>query len=250
MGSAAIFKAAISIALYSSGTTFENRQFFAAENASAFEFSAQEEEKTLRDFTVASGGIDAAVKRLSGMGGKIDLRHFTPSNLAQTLWGTTASLAATAIVGEAGYKIVPSARIPTKRLLDTTVAPVVKKGATVILAADYTYDAHGLIISPTITTGTVVSGDAITIDYTPLLSTDVQPFVSAAPDVSILVAGINEVTQKYIVAKFFKCKLGAIENLPFIGEDFAVLGCKFTPQLDSSIVTAGKSKYFEIQQAT
>lgn len=250
MGSAAIYKGQIAIALYSSGTTFENRAFISSENASAFEFSAQEEEKTLRDYTVGSGGVDAAVKRLSGMSGKMDLRHFTPTNLSQLLWGTTASLTAAAIVGEAGYKIVPNSRIPLKRLMDVSVAPVLKKGATTILAADYTYDAYGIQIAATITTGTVVSGDAITVDYTPLLSSDVQPFVAASPDVSILFNGINEVTGKLMMAKFYKCKLGALENLPFIGEDFAVLGAKFTTQLDSSIVTAGKSKYFELQQAT
>lgn len=65
-----------------------------------------------------------------------------------------------------------------------------KKGATTtVLAADYTVSAGGITIAATITTGSVSSGDAITIDYTPQASNDVQALISSAPDVSIHVPG-------------------------------------------------------------
>ncbi len=250
MGSAYIGKATVRVALFSDGSTFENRPFFSLENVSAFQFGFAEEEKKLADFASASGGVDASVKRITDATGTLDMRHFTAANLALALWGTTAALAATPITDEAGYKIVPNKFVPTKRMINTSVAPVVKKGGTTILTADYTVSAGGITIASTITTGSVASGDAITISYTPLAGADVQALINSAPDVSIHVEGVNEVDGKYTVFKGYKAKLGVAQNVSLIGDDFGTLPVSFTLQKDSSIVTAGKSQYFELQQAT
>jgi len=140
--------------------------------------------------------------------------------------------------------------IPTKRLINTSVAPVVKKGATTILTADYTVSAGGITIASTITTGSVVSGDAITISYTPQAGADVQSLINSAPDISIHVEGKNEVDGKDIIFRGYKAKLGVAQNVSLIGDDFGTLRVTFTLQKDGSIVAAGKSQYFEIEQAT
>ena len=80
------------------------------------------------DFTNPAGGTDASVKRIKTVTGKMDLRHFTAANLARAMWGTTTAQTATPITGEAGYKINAGGFIATKRLIDITVAPVLKKG--------------------------------------------------------------------------------------------------------------------------
>jgi hypothetical protein len=54
MGSAYIGKAKVRVALFSAGSTFENRPFRYLENVSAFQFSFSEEEKKLADFASAS----------------------------------------------------------------------------------------------------------------------------------------------------------------------------------------------------
>lgn len=239
----------ISIALYSDAAAFEGRKFRPVENSTAFAFSFSQDEKKLLDYTNAAGGIDASIKRISDASGKMDLRRFSVENLALALWGASNVLNTTPITGESGYKIVPNMFLPTKRLINTSVAPIVKKGATTILTADYTVSAGGITIAATITTGTVVSGDAITIDYTPLASADVQSLLAVAPDVSIVFEGINSVDGKYTVAKFWKCKLGAASEIGMISDDFATLSVPFTITKDSSIVTAGKSQYFQLEQA-
>lgn len=251
MGAAFIPKAKVRIALYSSGSTFENRFYRYVENSSVFQFSFNEAEKKLMDFSSPGGGIDASQKRVEDIVGQVDLRHFTPDNLALALWGTTTVLTATPIVAEAGYKIVPNAFVPTKRLINASVAPVVKKGATTILPADYTVSSGGITIAATITTGSVSSGDPITIDYTPLLSADVQALVGSAPNVSIHVEGINEVDGKYIVFKGYLVKLGAANNpIGLITDEFGTLSISLTFQKDETITTPGKSQYFEMQTAS
>jgi hypothetical protein len=250
MGSAFIGKAKVRVAACADGTTFENRPFRYLENVSNFQFSFAEEEKKLLDYASASGGVDASIKRITDATGTMDLRHFTADNLALALWGTTADLTANAIVDEAGYKIVPGKFVPTKRLINTTVAPVVKKGATTVDVADYTVSAGGITIAAAITTAGVVSGDAITISYTPQAGADVQALITSAPNVSIHVEGVNEVDGKYTVFKGFKAKLGVAQNVGLIGDDFGTLQVSFSLQKDETITTPGKSQYFEMQQAS
>lgn len=250
MGTAFIGTGRIFLAQYSDSAVFESRKFSFLENSSAFEISNSDDPKSLMSYTSAAGGIDAKVDRIKEASGKIDLRHLSAANLATALWGATNTLNTTPITGESGYKIVPNMFLPTKRLINTSVAPVVKKGATTILTADYTVSAGGILISSTITTGSVSSGDAITIDYTPQASADVQSLLSAAPDVSIIFEGINAVDGKYNIVKIWKAKLGAAQNLSLIGDDFATLSLPFAIQLDASIVTAGKSQFYQIEQAS
>ena len=251
MTTAFIGKAKIRLGLYSGGSSFAARPLRYLENTSRFELSFTEEEKKLADYTTATGGTDASAKRINEISGAMDARHFTPENLALALWGTTSVLGVTPIVAEAGFKIVPNMFLPTARLIDTTVAPVVKKGGTTILTADYTVSPGGILIASTITTGTVVSGDAVTIDYTPKASSDIQALVGSAPDVSIFVEGINEVDGKYTTIKIWKAKLGVAENLGFITEDFGTLTMSITIQKDETVSSAGgASQYFRLEAQT
>jgi len=247
MGSAFIGKAKVQVALYSSAATLKARPLRYLENVSRLELSFAEEEKKLSDYTNASGGTDASVKRISDITGSIDARHFTAENLALALWGTTSVLGVTPITDESGFKIVPKMFLATDRLIDTSVAPVVKNGATVIAPADYTVSPGGIKIADTITTGTIISGDAVTISYTPKASNDVQALISSAPDISIVFEGINEVDGKYTVGKIFKAKLGVAQGLGFITDDFGTLNLSLAIQKDETIVGAGKSQYFQLE---
>ena len=228
----------IKIADYSSGNAFSNRQFRDVGNASVFEVSFSQDLKTLRDFQDPAGGIADSAVRLDIASGQIDLREFNVANLALALWGTTAALNTTAITGEAGHFIKVNTFMPTNRLINTSVAPVLKKGATVILTADYTVSKAGITFNSTVTT--VADGDAITIDYTPVASADVQALINTAPNVSIMFEGVNAVTGKYSSVKIYKAKLGVPQNIGLIGEDFGTLSLNFTAQKDTTVASAGK----------
>lgn len=248
MGVAFFPNGKVRFALYSSGSSFEARTFYDVENVSSCSVSFEEEEKSLLDYRSGTGGVDASIKRVTGANGTMDLRHFTPENLATIFWGTTATLAATAIVGEAGGKVGAVGKFtPTKRLINTSVAPVVKKGATTVLAADYTVSPGG-ITWKTITTGGVAISDAITIDYTPLAGASVEALISSAPDVSIHIEGINQVDGKYWNVRIYKAKLGVASNVPFIADDFAAAGVSFTAQKDETVLTG--SQYFSAEFAS
>lgn len=249
-GTAYVGSGIIRIAPYSTTNTFEQRAFISCENSSAFEVTFQLDEKDLMDYTQPAGGTDAAFKRIKTVSGKLDMRHFSAQTLQNALWATQTAQTSVAIVGEAGYKINAGGFIATKRLIDITVPPVLKKGATTILSADYTYTAGGIQIASTITTTLVSTGDPITIDYTPLLSTSVQILQNVAPLVSIHFEGINVVSNKQMSAKIWQARLGATGSLPLVGDDFATLSLPFMALKDSTIAVASNSQFAEIQIAT
>jgi hypothetical protein len=232
----------IKLALYSSGASFAARKFTDVGNASVFQYSFSEEKKELKDFQDPAGGTDSTVTRINTIDGQIDLRDFKASNLALALWGTTSTLNTTAITGEA-HVINASAFIPTNRIINTTVAPVVKKGATVVSTNDYTVSAGGITIAATISTATVVDGDAITIDYTPKASVDIQALINSAPEVSIFFEGYNQVTGKASMRRIYKAKLGVAQNINEIGEDFGTLQVSLSIQKDTTVSGTGVSQF-------
>ena len=236
----------IKIAPYGSGASFAARNFFDTGNASVFEYSFSENKKELLDYQDPAGGTAASVVKIDKVEGKADLRKVTAKNLALALWGSTTTLTTTAIVGEA-HVINAGAFIPTNRLINSAVAPVVKKGATVIAPADYTVSGGGITIADTISTATVISGDAITIDYTPKASMDVQALIASAPNVSIFFEGINSVDGKYATVRLYNVKLGVASNVAHIGEDFATLSLSFTVNKDTTVVGAGLSQFLKLE---
>lgn len=238
----------IKIAPFASGASFGHRAFVDVGNTSAFQFSFSENKQELRDYRDPAGGVDASVSRIESVTGQMDLRHFTADNLALALWGSTAALAATAIVGEA-HTAHAGKFVPTERLINTTVPPVLKKGATTLDTDDYTVTAGGIQFAATFETVGLVTGDAITINYTPIAGKDIQALISSAPNVSIFFEGINAVTGLAASARMYKCKLGVAANVGMIGDDFGTLQVSFTVEKDETVAGVGTSKFFALQQA-
>lgn len=237
----------ISIAAYSSGSSFGARKFVNVGNASVLEFSFSEEKKELKDYQDPAGGTAATVTKIDKVEGKMDLRQFTAANLALALWGTTAALGTTAIVAESGFKAYAGTVIAPARLINTTVAPVLKKGGTTLNTADYVVSAGGITFASTFVTAGLVDGDAITIDYTPLAGYDVQTLVSTAPLVSIFFDGVNLVDGKVATAKIFKGKLGVASNIGLIGDDFGTMALTFSVDKDTTVTGAGLSQFLKME---
>ena len=238
----------IKVAPYASGAQFGDRAFVDVGNTSAFSFAFTENRQELRDFRDPSGGVDASVARIESVTGSMDLRHFTASNLALALWGTTAALAATAITNEA-HKARLGRFVPLNRIVNTAVAVVVRVGATVVNAADYAVSHGGLTFVAAPQTAQLIEGADVTVDYTPVASTDVQTLIGSAPNVSVLFEGVNGVDGKPTTARMYRCKLGVAANVGMIGEEFGTLQLTFTVEKDATVPGVGKSHFFELQQA-
>jgi hypothetical protein len=239
----------IKIAAYESGATFGARKFRDVGNASVFTYSFTEDKKELRDYQDPAGGTADSVTRIDIVSGQIDFRDFSPENLALALWGTVATGGVTAITGEA-HVINAGAFIPTARLINTAVAPLVKKGGTTVAASDYVVSKGGITIAATISTGGVADGDAITIDYTPIASKSVEAIINSAPNVSIFLEGVNAVTGKYASVRIYKAKLSVAQGVDAIGDDYGTLSVNYTITKDTTVTGAGISQFLKLEQET
>ena len=237
----------IKIATYASGATFAARNFVDVGNASDFSFNFSETKKELLDYQDPAGGTAATVVKLDKVEGKMDLRVFSLSNLALALWGSaTAALGVTAITGEA-HVIHAGSFVPADRIINTAVAPVIKKGATVIDTDDYTVSSGGITIAATISTAGVADGDAITFDYTPLASGKAETLISTAPLCSVFFEGVNGVDGKVTTVRMYKVKLGVAQNVSMISEDFNTLSLTFTVDKDTTVVGGGLSQFIKVE---
>jgi hypothetical protein len=236
----------IKIAPYASGATFGARNFRDVGNASTFEYSFSEEKKELKNYQDPAGGVAASFSRIDKVEGKIDFRKISAANLALALWGSTAPLNTTAITGEA-HVAHAGAFVPTDRLINTAIAPVVHDGATVVDTDDYVVSAGGITFAETFTTVGLADGDTITIDYTPKASADVQGLINAAPDVSVFFEGTNLVDGKKALARMYKAKLGVGSNISMIGDDFATLSVTFVVAKDETVTGAGISQFLKLE---
>ena len=237
----------IKIAAYSSGASFGARAFRDVGNASVFQYSFSEQKQELRDYQDPAGGTADSVSRVDVVSGQIDFRNFSAENLALALWGSTSVLGVTAITGES-HVISAGKFIPTDRIINTSIAPVVKKGSTTIDTDDYVVSKGGITIASTISTVGVTEGDSITIDYTPIASADVQALINAAPNVSIFFEGVNAVTSKAATARVYKAKLGVAQNVSMIGDDFGTLSVSFTVVKDTTVTGAGISQFLKLEE--
>lgn len=232
---------------YSSGLTFWQRGFLDQGNTSRFELQFTEDKKELKNFQSAAGGLADSVIRFDKGSVALDAREFTGEIMRRALWGTkTANAGVTAIVDEAGYKATFGKFIPTKRPINTASAVTPKKGATALNVGDYVVSAGGITLVAAPVTAGLVDGDAITISYTPLPTNDIEALMTVGPEVSIHFEGINVNTGKYFMALIHRVKLGALQNLPLIGEDFGTFAVGGETLADASITDPAKSPYFEL----
>jgi hypothetical protein len=237
----------VEIAPYDAAIDFYSRPFRDTGNNNAFSYSFAETERNRVNFRSPAGGTYASAPRIDTVTGSISMGNLNPDNLALALRGAATSAGTTAIPDEA-HVLHAGKFVPTRRLINTSVAPVVEKGATVIDTDDYTVSEHGITFAATITTATVVDGDDITISYTPKATIDVQSLLTGAQLVSIFLRGFDAVSGEPHSLAIWRAKLGAPANVEMIGEDFATLELPFTMEEDPTITGEGLSKYFYLQQ--
>lgn len=239
----------IKIAPYASGASFGLRKYFDVGNTSAFQYAFTENRIELIDYRSPAGGVDASRARIDSVTGTLDLRHYTPQNLAMALWGNTNALSASAITDEA-HKAHLGSFFPTARLINMSVAPVLKKGIATINTDDYVVSEGGIAFKSVVATSGLLDGDDITVDYTPQAGADIQTLITSAPNVSLFFEGINTVNSKAATVRMYKCKLGVPANVPMIGDDFGTLQVTLTVEKDETVVGAGLSQFFVMQQAS
>lgn len=237
------------IGTYDAAIAFGNTDFRDVGELTAAPYTFNVERAVLPSGNSQQGGNAEVYERVSEVFLDLDLRHITPENLALGLRGDATALTATPIVGEP-HVLRAGGFIPADRIIDTTVAPVLKEGATVIAPADYTVSEGGITFNSTLTTVGLVDGDPITLDYTPVASYDIEALVNDAPEVRLFYEGHARNLGKSRTARIYRAQpslISSIENVG-TGNEYLTLKIRFEILEDPTITASGLSKFMKLTE--
>lgn len=239
----------IALGLYSSGATFDERLLKTISNSSEYKRSSSMETNKVKNFMTPSGGTWASINRVDTVDASITMYNWSPDVLAFQLWGISSIVSATAIVDEP-HVANAGAFVPTKRIINTSVAPVVKKGVAVVDTDDYTVSSGGIEFVDTLTTSGLIDGDDILISYTPMPGFNIEALVTSAPLVSVFFNGINAYDGKPFTDRIWKARLGLPSDFSLIASEIQPLQVSLAIEQDTTIIGTGLSQYFQHQIAS
>lgn len=235
------------IAPYDPAIPFDSRNFRDIGNVSTLTYNYDVEQRRLPNSRTGRGNY-ATADRVNEINGQIDMRNLNPENLALGLWGAANAVAGGTVSDEEHVFYGAGTFVMTARMIDTSVAPVVEVGATVVDTDDYVVERAGIRFKDTVTTSGLVADADITISYTASSVIDVEALISGAPQVSVRLIGEDAVSGEPSTARFYKVKLGLAGDVSMIGDDFANLSLSMTIEEDPTIIGTGLSKFLKLQQ--
>ena len=181
----------------------------------------------------------------------------TPGAAAATRANTTAYTAGAYIVPATAngfyYKVTTGGTsggtIPT---YPTTIGETVTDGTavytcagrvTLVAGTDYEVRPGGLFVFADRT----IAGETWTISYTRVAADVVQALTTSGKEYEMVFAGLTEARSgKATVVKAYRVKLGALQSLGLIGEEYAALEVTGKLLKDTSKTGAGVSQYFKV----
>ena len=222
------------------------RKFFPVGNAEELKISVSTEEKTLKNYLDCSGGDLETMTRVDKVTVSMTLTDFTPMNLEAATYGISSDVAAGTVMDEvvscfSGYFS------PTANMINLSIAPVVKKGTTTLVAGtDYRVTHGGIEILSTSTE--VVGWTDLKVSYTKVGGSVLEALISSGKEMSVVFEGFNAASSNGCskgVAKLYRLKLSPLKDLSFIGDDYQKLQLDGQLLPDTSIIGSGLSKFFK-----
>jgi len=218
-------------------------------NASALSFSVTEEVKELKDFTQPGGGTYNEVRRISAVECSITMHDLDAGNLARALYGNASAVTVGTTTAEVHPGVKPGDFVAFQKI--PTGSIVVRDAATptpntLVEDTDYEVRPGGIYILPT-TTQVAAGGENITVSYAHAASDVVQALTSSGKEYELVFDGLNEARSgKRTKVTAHRVKIGAAQNLGFIGEEYAALEVTGKLLKDASITGANLSQYFRV----
>lgn len=220
-------------------------------NVSVLDFTINEENIELTDYTNAGGGNYNSLRRIDSVEMSMTAHDLSAANLAVALFGSTSAVTSSAIVDEsitAGTDL--ETLIRPAEVIDIAVAPVVTSdpaGTTYVVDVDYTVSAAG--ITP-IVGGGISASDPLLITYTSKANDVIQALTTAAQEFELVFDGLNEAQSgSPVIITVYRAKFGGAQGLSMIGDEFAEIALTGDVLKDSTITSGSLSQFLKIESA-
>jgi hypothetical protein len=211
-------------------------------NASGVKIDIEQETKSQPNYR-GGGGNAAEVTKVKSVKLSMTLNTFSNANLALALRGVVESLTQVTVTDEA-VLAVRDGMADTARMIDTAEIVTVKhtSGTPVyVVDVDYIVSPAGIRV---LSTGAILSGDSIKVSYKSAVGNALQALVDSGQEVKVVIDGVNDASGKPWTLKFYKWKPSPTAGLDLIGDDFGSFDIEGGVLADTSVVAAGKSKFF------
>lgn len=217
---------------------------FPVGNVSALTITPSVNERKLLNYMDVSGGSCSSSTKIDSVQLSMTAHNFCPRNLALLAGGRFSSSTVATITGES-HTTYQGGLVLFNELYNKTVAPVVKKGAAVLVSGtDYDLTETGLIIKGS----TVVDGDTITVDYTSVASFSIQSLMDLGQEFMVIFEGLNEASSgKRARLTAYRFKPAPGESIPWISDDYASSTLSGELLASSQITGLGLSKYWKAE---
>lgn len=219
-------------------------------NCSALSFNVTEDTIELKDFTQPGGGTYNEVRRVSAVEMSLTAHDLNAANLARALYGSTSAVTVGSTTGEVHPGVKPGDFVAFQKI--PTGSIVVRDAATptpntLVADTDYEIRPGGIYILPT-TTQVAPAGEALTVDYAHAASDVVQALTGSGKEYEMVFIGLNEARSgKATTVKAYRVKIGALQSLGLIGEEYAALEVTGKLLKDLTKTGAGISQYFKVE---
>lgn len=244
--------------IYLRNKSLANQPFLHIGNASAV-INTEVEETTVPDFTNVAGGNACVDKIINKVTLGLNIYDFKAANLAKAVQGANAVGDDSAITDEL-IRAFADELIPTAKLIDTTVNPVVTNQAgstTYVKDTDYTVEDAGIrVIAGSSLATAVAAGNGtpksilLKIDYTPKSHDVVEALIRAGDQYEVLMITQNRANSgKFGRWNLYAVDFGPTASLNVVQREFAnfeLLGEVVSDSTRGDGTT--ESSYFNIQQ--
>jgi hypothetical protein len=189
------------------------------------------------------GGNIASLSRISSVKLGLTFDSFVNKNLALALRGKVDVETSANIVDES-VVAVGAGLAQTAKMIDVTQAVVVKDSGDLALTLDTDYQVTSAGILA-IDGGAISDGDTIKITYDSIAGSALQAMVESGQEFKFVFDGINDHNGKRSVVTAYKFKPSPTSGLDLIGDDYGEFEIEGELLADTSIITTGKSQFFQ-----